>query len=175
VLPGAGCGVRRGRFPTRGTDLHADGDRAADAYAEGGIRRGHPHADANAHAEPDDIAFANGIAHAGANADWADAGAGANGTADANAEGGGCKLRGVAGKTPAAQPDDWERALRGVDFPSSKVAIVRDVRENGGIDREVLTLLDGLPKDEYETLDELQAALRELYVAGGYDAAALPL
>jgi hypothetical protein len=81
----------------------------------------------------------------------------------------------MAGKIPAAQPDDWERALRGVDFPASKVAIVRDVHENGGIDREVLTMLDRLPRDEYESLEELQAEVRALYTDAGFDSARLPL
>lgn len=78
-------------------------------------------------------------------------------------------------KVPAAQPDDWERALRGVDFPGSKVAIVRDVRENGGIDSEVLKLLDRLPKKEYETLEEMLADVRALYIADGVAPNALPV
>ena len=78
-------------------------------------------------------------------------------------------------KVPSAQPDDWERALRGVDFPAAKVAIVRDVRENGGIDGEVLRLLDRLPKNEYETLDEMLADVRALYITDGVAPNALPV
>ena len=78
-------------------------------------------------------------------------------------------------KIPAAQPDDWERALRGVGFPSAKVAIIRDVHENGGIDREVLNLLDRLPKDSYDTLDEMLADVRALYVEDGFAPNALPV
>ena len=78
-------------------------------------------------------------------------------------------------KQPAAQPDDWERALRGVDFPGAKVAIIRDVRENGGIDSEVLRLLDRLPKNEYETLEEMFADVRALYIADGVAPKALPI
>lgn len=76
---------------------------------------------------------------------------------------------------PAAQPDDWERALRGVDFPASKVAIVRDVHENGGIDSEVLKLLDRLPKGEYNSLEDMLADVRALYVADGVPPNALPV
>lgn len=78
-------------------------------------------------------------------------------------------------KVPAAQPDDWERALRGVDFPASKIGIVRDVRENGGIDSEVLKLLDRLPKDGYDTLEELQADIRAIYIEDGVAPNALPI
>lgn len=76
---------------------------------------------------------------------------------------------------PSAQPDDWERALRGVDFPGAKVAIIRDVRENGGIDTEVLRLLDRLPGKDYETREELIADIRALYIADGVAPNSLPI
>ena len=79
------------------------------------------------------------------------------------------------GKTPAAQPDDWERALRGVDFPAAKVAVIRNVREIGGIDHEVLTMLDRLPQNEYETLEDMLADVRALYVADGVPQNSLPV
>lgn len=78
-------------------------------------------------------------------------------------------------KVPAAQPDDWEHALRGVDFPAAKVAIIRDVHENGGIDREVLNMLDRLPKNSYDTLEEMLADVRALYIEDGFDPNALPV
>jgi len=76
---------------------------------------------------------------------------------------------------PAAQPDDWERALRGVDFPGAKVAIIREVHENGGIDREVIAMLNRLPKDGYDTLDEMLADVRALYIEDGVAPNALPV
>lgn len=78
-------------------------------------------------------------------------------------------------KLPAAQPDDWERALRGVDFPGAKVAIIREVHENGGIDREVLDILNRLPQDVYDTLEEMLADVRTLYIDDGFDPNALPV
>jgi Protein of unknown function (DUF2795) len=78
-------------------------------------------------------------------------------------------------KVPAAEPSDYERALAGVDFPASKFAILERSRDKGGIDREAIEMLERLPKEEYETLDELIAAVRALYVDDGYDPSALPL
>lgn len=80
-----------------------------------------------------------------------------------------------AKKTPAAEPTDWERALGGVDFPAAKIAILREVRDHGGLDHEVINILERLPKDEYETRDELLADARALYVEDGFDASALPI
>ena len=62
---------------------------------------------------------------------------------------------------------DYERALAGVDFPASKFAILERSRDKGGIDREAIEMLERLPKEEYETLDELIAAVRALYVDDG--------
>jgi hypothetical protein len=78
-------------------------------------------------------------------------------------------------KIPAAEPADYERALAGVDFPASKYAILERVRDTGGLDSEVIDMLERLPRDEYETMDELAAGLRALYVEDGYDATVLPL
>jgi Protein of unknown function (DUF2795) len=78
-------------------------------------------------------------------------------------------------KVPAAQPDDWERALRGVDFPISKLGLTRDVRENGGIDHEVLDMIAKLPNDGWDSQEELVADIRAQYVDDGFDPAALPL
>jgi hypothetical protein len=80
-----------------------------------------------------------------------------------------------ARKSPAAESADWERALEGVDFPAAKIAIMREVHDHGGLDREVLTILEGLPKDEYDTREELAADARAVYEAEGYDTSKLPI
>jgi len=36
-------------------------------------------------------------------------------------------------------------------------------------------MLERLPVGEYETLEALTAAIREMYIADGYDTSALPL
>jgi hypothetical protein len=76
---------------------------------------------------------------------------------------------------PAAQRGEYDRALEGVDFPASKFEILERARDKGGLDHEVVAMLERLPKDEYETLEALAAAVREVYIADGYDASALPL
>ncbi|MEO8456842.1 MAG: hypothetical protein ABI559_03415 [Chloroflexota bacterium] len=78
-------------------------------------------------------------------------------------------------KIPAAQSDDWERALRGVDFPISKLGLIRDVRENGGIDHEVIATIEKLRNDGWDSQDELVADIRAQYVDDGFDSAALPV
>jgi hypothetical protein len=78
-------------------------------------------------------------------------------------------------KRPAAEPADWERALDGLDFPAAKVAIVRETSDRGGLDREVIQMLERVPKDEYETRDDLVADVRALYAEDGFDTANLPI
>ena len=76
---------------------------------------------------------------------------------------------------PAAQHGEYDRALEGVEFPASKFEILERARDKGGLDHEVIAMLERLPRDEYETLDELTGAVREMYIADGYDASALPV
>ncbi|MDP9180147.1 MAG: DUF2795 domain-containing protein [Chloroflexota bacterium] len=76
---------------------------------------------------------------------------------------------------PAAQRGEYDRALEGVDFPASKFEILERARDKGGLDHEVMAMLERLPKDEYETLEALAEGIREMYIADGYDSSALPL
>jgi hypothetical protein len=76
---------------------------------------------------------------------------------------------------PAAQRGEYDRALEGVEFPASKFELLERARDKGGLDHEVIAMLERLPKDEYEALDALTAAIREMYIADGYDASALPI
>jgi hypothetical protein len=76
---------------------------------------------------------------------------------------------------PAAQRGEYDRALEGVAFPTSKFEILERARDKGGLDHEVIEMIERLPQDEYNTLDQLTAAVRALYIADGYDASALPL
>lgn len=78
-------------------------------------------------------------------------------------------------REPAAQRGEYDRALEGVAFPASKFEILERARDKGGLDREVIEMLQRPSLDEYETLDELTAAVRALYIEDGYDASALPL
>jgi hypothetical protein len=76
---------------------------------------------------------------------------------------------------PAAQRGEYDRALEGVDFPASTFEILERARDKGGLDLEVIEMLQRLTQNEYETLEALTAAVREMYIADGYDASALPL
>lgn len=78
-------------------------------------------------------------------------------------------------REPAAVSADWERALEGLDFPISKIALVRAEADRGGIDSEVRMILKQLPADGYDTHDELIAAIRAQYIDDGFAAGSLPL
>ncbi len=81
----------------------------------------------------------------------------------------------MAGKLPSAEHGEYDRAFEGVAFPASKFEILERARDKGGLDHEVIEMLERLPQDEYETLEALTTAVREMYIADGYDASALPL
>ncbi len=75
---------------------------------------------------------------------------------------------------PHASKRDFEIAFTGLVFPTSKAAIVNRAQDNGGLDREVREVLGQLPDRSYRTREELQEAVRGVYVAGGEPAEALP-
>ena len=75
---------------------------------------------------------------------------------------------------PHASKRDFEIAFTGLDFPTSKSAIVNRAWDNGGLDREVRDVLGQLPDRSYRTLEDLQEAVREVYVASGEQTEALP-
>jgi hypothetical protein len=71
-------------------------------------------------------------------------------------------------KTPAATRADWEQALAGLVYPVARDAVIRAARGQGGIDREVLEILERLPDPDFEDEDTLLQAVRETYNAEGY-------
>ena len=62
---------------------------------------------------------------------------------------------------------DYRNAFAGLVFPASKDEIVRRSRMIGGIDREVFAILDAIAPRRYADRDDLDAAIREVYVARG--------
>ena len=64
---------------------------------------------------------------------------------------------------PAAAKEDWERAFDGLVFPAAKPYILRKAHDHGGLDTEVLDILNRVPDDEYHELEALIAAIREIY------------
>ena len=76
---------------------------------------------------------------------------------------------------PNATKRDYELAFAGLDFPASKAAVLNRARDNGGIDREVYATLSQLPNKSLESIEDLQQAVRVIYIAGGAASDSLPL
>jgi hypothetical protein len=76
---------------------------------------------------------------------------------------------------PHATKRDYEIAFAGLDFPTSKSAIISRARDNGGIDREVYAILDRLPEHPYNSTEELQDGVRAIYLADGVPSESLPI
>lgn len=71
-------------------------------------------------------------------------------------------------REPAAQRDDWTHAIEGIEYPISVIALRRAVMNRGGIDHEVLDVVDRLPEDDdAESEEGLLAAVRAIYAADG--------
>lgn len=76
---------------------------------------------------------------------------------------------------PHATKRDYEVAFAGLDLPTSKSAIINRARDNGGVDREVYAILIRLPEHSYRSKEELQAAVRAIYLADGVPPESLPI
>ena len=76
---------------------------------------------------------------------------------------------------PNASKRDYEVAFGGLDFPASKAAVINRARDNGGIDREVYAILTQLPDRTLESIEDLQEAVRAIYIAVGAAPDSLPL
>ena len=70
---------------------------------------------------------------------------------------------------------DYRSAFTGLEFPASKIEVVRRSRMQGGIDREVFAVLDSIPNRSYRGMEELEEAVRSVYVARGESAEELPV
>ncbi|MFQ5968851.1 MAG: DUF2795 domain-containing protein [Acidimicrobiia bacterium] len=76
---------------------------------------------------------------------------------------------------PNATKRDYEVAFAGLDFPTSKAAVINRARDNGGIDREVCAILSQLPDRSLGSVEELQRAVRAIYVDEGAPPDSLPV
>ncbi len=80
-----------------------------------------------------------------------------------------------------ADPDEFMRALHGLEFPASRAQILNSAKDKGGLDTEVLYIFGQLEDRTYETTDELRAAVAQAYethhggLAGAGPAAPSPL
>jgi hypothetical protein len=66
-----------------------------------------------------------------------------------------------------AAPEEFADAVRGVDFPASKSAIVRKAMDKGGLDREVPHVLGQIEERTYESLSDLMTEVERVYTDGG--------
>jgi hypothetical protein len=66
-----------------------------------------------------------------------------------------------------ADPAEFDRALAGVDFPASRAGIVRAASDKGGLDNEVLFILEQLSESTFETRAELDREIDEIYQRTG--------
>lgn len=62
-----------------------------------------------------------------------------------------------------ADPQEYLRALDGLDFPASLPAIVRRARDTGGLDTEVMFVLERMPERTYASLDDIGEEIRRVY------------
>ena len=76
---------------------------------------------------------------------------------------------------PHAAKGDYEAAFKGFHYPISRAAVVTSGRDKGGLDREVGYVLSLLPNRKFNDVDELKAAVRDVYRAQGVEESALPL
>ncbi len=76
---------------------------------------------------------------------------------------------------PHATKQDYEIAFAGLDFPTSRSAIINRARDNGGIDSEVYAILYQLPDRSFNSIEELQREVAAIYVAEGSPPDSLPV
>lgn len=62
---------------------------------------------------------------------------------------------------------EYLQALSGVEFPVSRDRLVESARDKGGLDTEVLFILEHLPSDSYNTMQDLEGDILRAYEATG--------
>jgi hypothetical protein len=71
---------------------------------------------------------------------------------------------------PAAQKDDWTRAFEVVEYPTSISIVRREVMDIGGLDHEVIDLLNSIDDGaDFDSEEQLLAAVRATYRARGVE------
>jgi hypothetical protein len=65
--------------------------------------------------------------------------------------------------TTNADPKDFLHALHGVDFPASRSQIVNAAKDTGGLNGDVLLILEQLPERMYVTAEDLTAEVQRTY------------
>ena len=81
----------------------------------------------------------------------------------------------IAAPTPHASKQDYRKAFTGLQFPTSKDRIVGRSRDTGGLDGEVIRILQQLPPGRYGSLEELEEMVRAVYSFNGVPEDAVPV
>ena len=81
----------------------------------------------------------------------------------------------VEAPTPHASAQDFRKAFGGLEFPTSRNAVISKARDKGGLDSEVQRILQRLPSGKYHSLEELEQMVRTIYVFSGVPEDSLPL
>jgi hypothetical protein len=76
---------------------------------------------------------------------------------------------------PHASKADYNKAFAGFHYPISKDAITRMASDKGGLDREVKRILAQIPARKYNSVEEVQDAVRWVYLVNGVPEDALPI
>lgn len=76
---------------------------------------------------------------------------------------------------PHATKADYEAAFKGFHYPISRAGILNMGRDKGGLDREVAIVLAQIPDRRYRNVEEIRAAVRDVYRAHGVSDEALPI
>lgn len=66
-----------------------------------------------------------------------------------------------------AEPAEFIKAFVGLDFPTSKAAVMRKAHDKGGLDTEVIHVLQLIPDRTYDTPEDLNDAVMLVYDRGG--------
>jgi hypothetical protein len=70
-------------------------------------------------------------------------------------------------QTPNADLREYEQALEGIDFPASRIAIHRKAADTGGLDTEVLLMLDRIPDRTYTSVDDVLREVQRAFAEQG--------
>jgi hypothetical protein len=76
---------------------------------------------------------------------------------------------------PRATRDDYDRAFDGLAYPAPIAAVIRKARDHGGIDAEVLPMLEQIPDRTFHSYGELLGTIHDVYAAQGVDEELIPV
>ena len=70
---------------------------------------------------------------------------------------------------PYVDPKDFLHAFHGLDFPASRSQLVGAAKDTGGLNGNVMLILEQLPERMYATTKDLIDEIQRMYVATNSD------